>query len=82
MGPKKRLAKTRNELAASGIAGLIYLPNLWWNWSHGFVSYLHVRDNAELTGLMTEVWQETRDPLRVLRATVTSARTGLKLATP
>ena len=32
------------------IALLIYLPNLWWNWSHGFVSYLHVRDNAELTG--------------------------------
>ena len=27
----------------------IYLPNLWWNWSHGFVSYLHVRDNAELS---------------------------------
>ena len=36
-------------LAAAGIAVLIYLPNLWWNWSHGFVSYLHVRDNAELS---------------------------------
>jgi Dolichyl-phosphate-mannose-protein mannosyltransferase len=36
--------------AASGLALLIYLPNLWWNWSHGFVSYLHVRDNAELSG--------------------------------
>jgi 4-amino-4-deoxy-L-arabinose transferase-like glycosyltransferase len=36
--------------AAAGIAVLIYLPNLWWNWSHGFVSYLHVRDNAELSG--------------------------------
>jgi 4-amino-4-deoxy-L-arabinose transferase-like glycosyltransferase len=36
--------------AATGIAGLIYLPNLWWNWSHGFVSYLHVRDNAALSG--------------------------------
>jgi len=31
------------------IAFLIYLPNLWWNWSHGFVSYLHLRDNAELS---------------------------------
>src|SRR6266852_6114448 len=40
----------RPLLAATGIAGLIYLPNLWWNWSHGFVSYLHVRDNAELSG--------------------------------
>ena len=37
--------------AAAGIAVLIYLPNLWWNWSHGFVSYLHVRDNAELSGV-------------------------------
>ncbi len=36
-------------LVAAGIAVAIYLPNLWWNWSHGFVSYLHVRDNAELT---------------------------------
>jgi len=35
--------------AATAIAGVIYLPNLWWNWSHGFVSYLHVRDNAALS---------------------------------
>jgi 4-amino-4-deoxy-L-arabinose transferase-like glycosyltransferase len=34
---------------AAAIALLIYLPNFWWNWSHGFVSYLHVRDNAELS---------------------------------
>jgi 4-amino-4-deoxy-L-arabinose transferase-like glycosyltransferase len=38
----------RPLLGATAIAGLIYLPNLWWNWSHGFVSYLHVRDNAAL----------------------------------
>lgn len=37
-------------LAATGIAILILLPNLWWNWSHGFVSFLHLRDNAELSG--------------------------------
>ena len=36
-------------LGAAAIAVLLYLPNLWWNWSHGFVSYLHVRDNAELS---------------------------------
>jgi 4-amino-4-deoxy-L-arabinose transferase-like glycosyltransferase len=36
--------------AAIGIAVLITLPNLWWNWSHGFVSFLHVRDNADLSG--------------------------------
>ena len=40
----------RALLGASGIALLIYLPNLSWNWSNGFVSYLHVRDNAELSG--------------------------------
>jgi len=39
----------RPLLAAAGIAALIYLPNLWWNWSYGFVSYLHVRDNAHLS---------------------------------
>ena len=40
----------RPLLAAAALAFLIYLPNLWWNWSHSFVSYLHVRDNAELSG--------------------------------
>jgi 4-amino-4-deoxy-L-arabinose transferase-like glycosyltransferase len=42
----------RPLLAAAGLALLFYLPNLWWNWHHGFVSYLHVRDNAELTGTL------------------------------
>ena len=37
-------------LAATGIALLIYSPNFWWNWSNGFVSYLHTRDNAALNG--------------------------------
>jgi 4-amino-4-deoxy-L-arabinose transferase-like glycosyltransferase len=39
----------RPLVGVTAIAGLIYLPNLWWNWSHGFVSYLHVRDNAALS---------------------------------
>lgn len=39
----------RPLLTAAGIAVLLYLPNLWWNWSNGFVSYLHVRDNAGLS---------------------------------
>ena len=40
---------TRLSLAL-GIAFLIYSPNLWWNWSNGFVSYLHTRDDAALAG--------------------------------
>src|SRR5713101_2352637 len=40
----------RPLLAALGVALLIYSPNFWWNWSNGFVSYLHTRDNAALNG--------------------------------
>jgi 4-amino-4-deoxy-L-arabinose transferase-like glycosyltransferase len=40
----------RPLLAATGLALLLYSPNFWWNWSYGFVSYLHTRDNAELNG--------------------------------
>ena len=28
----------------------IYAPNFWWNWSNGFVSYLHTRYSAALSG--------------------------------
>jgi 4-amino-4-deoxy-L-arabinose transferase-like glycosyltransferase len=46
----------RRHLAGLGIAvavaALFYLPNLWWNWSHGFATYLHIRDNAELGGTL------------------------------
>jgi 4-amino-4-deoxy-L-arabinose transferase-like glycosyltransferase len=38
----------RPLLAAIVIALLIYSPNFWWNWSNGFVSYVHVKDNAGL----------------------------------
>jgi hypothetical protein len=40
----------RPLLTAAGIALLLYSPNFWWNWSNGFVSYLHTRDNAALSG--------------------------------
>jgi 4-amino-4-deoxy-L-arabinose transferase-like glycosyltransferase len=39
-------------LAATALALLIFTPNLWWNWDHGFVSFLHLRDNAHITGAM------------------------------
>jgi hypothetical protein len=37
-------------IAATGVALAILMPNLWWNWSHGFASFRAVRDNAHLTG--------------------------------
>jgi 4-amino-4-deoxy-L-arabinose transferase-like glycosyltransferase len=40
----------RGLAAATGIALVLYSPNFWWNWSNGFVSYLHTRDNAALSG--------------------------------
>jgi len=40
----------RGLLAATATALLLYSPNFWWNWSNGFVSYLHTRDNAALSG--------------------------------
>ena len=40
----------RPLLGATGISLLLYSPNFWWNWSNGFVSYLHTRDNAALSG--------------------------------
>jgi 4-amino-4-deoxy-L-arabinose transferase-like glycosyltransferase len=40
----------RALLATGGLALLIYAPNLWWNWQHGFVSYRHTADNADFTG--------------------------------
>jgi 4-amino-4-deoxy-L-arabinose transferase-like glycosyltransferase len=35
-------------LVALGLAFAIYSPNLVWNWQHGFVSYRHTEDNADL----------------------------------
>jgi len=37
---------------ALAVAALFYVPNLWWNWSHHFATYLHTRDNAELGGTL------------------------------
>jgi len=37
-------------LLALAVGLVIVAPNLWWNANHGFVSILHVRDNAQLGG--------------------------------
>ncbi|HLO77366.1 MAG TPA: glycosyltransferase family 39 protein [Magnetospirillum sp.] len=44
------LAKARGLWLAVGLGVLIYLPNLIWNASNGFVSYVHTKDNANLKG--------------------------------
>ncbi len=36
--------------AAAALGLVIYAPNFYWNAAHGFVSYLHTRDNADLGG--------------------------------
>ncbi|HZK90410.1 MAG TPA: glycosyltransferase family 39 protein [Stellaceae bacterium] len=37
---------------ALAVGALFTLPNLWWNWDHGFATFLHVRDNAGLHGTL------------------------------
>ena len=32
------------------VAFLIFLPNLWWNFQNGFVTFLHTKDNADIQG--------------------------------
>ncbi len=39
----------RPRFWAAVLAGIfIYLPNLWWNWSNGFPSYLHTGENINI----------------------------------
>jgi hypothetical protein len=40
----------RRFAAAIALALLIYSPNFFWNWQHGFASYHHTEANAALTG--------------------------------
>ena len=37
---------------AMALALLIYAPNFFWNWQHGFVSYHHTEANAALGGTL------------------------------
>jgi len=46
---RARLASWR-PAAVVGVALLFYAPNFLWNAAHGFVSYLHTKDNANLAG--------------------------------
>jgi hypothetical protein len=42
----------RGLCVALAVAAVIFAPNIWWNWSHHFATYLHTRDNAELGGTL------------------------------
>lgn len=42
----------RQPLLAGLIALVCYLPNFYWNAANGFASYLHTKDNANLSGTL------------------------------
>jgi hypothetical protein len=43
-------------LVATSVALLVCSPNVWWNWTHGFATILHVRDNAGVSGFLVHPW--------------------------
>ena len=50
---ERRALSWRGPALAVAIAVLFYLPNLVWNLQHGFVSYRHTADNANLSGALS-----------------------------
>lgn len=47
--PQRRpLLRRPGPWLATLIGVALYLPNLWWNWSHGFASYRHTGENANI----------------------------------
>jgi 4-amino-4-deoxy-L-arabinose transferase-like glycosyltransferase len=48
LGVRQERRHLAGLLGATALAILVYLPNLWWNWAHGFVSYRHTGANADL----------------------------------
>lgn len=48
----RRLWRRPGLWLALGLGVVIYLPNLYWNYDNGFVSYAHTRDNANLEGAL------------------------------
>jgi len=46
--PYRRHLKNARLYAAMAVAALVYSPNLLWNISNHFASFLHTRDNAHL----------------------------------
>lgn len=47
---RRDLLRRPGPWAAAALGVAIYLPNLWWNWTHGMASYRHTGENANLGG--------------------------------
>ncbi len=52
---KTFLLKERGLYLASVIAAIVFLPNLLWNASNRFSSFLHTKDNAHLEGSLFHI---------------------------
>lgn len=48
--PDDPIWKRRKFWQAMIVALILYIPNVMWNWSNGFSSYLHVGENINLGG--------------------------------
>lgn len=49
--PYREYLKQPRCYVAGLIALLVMVPNIWWNLQHGFVSFLHTKDNAHLENI-------------------------------
>ncbi len=47
---RRDVFKSRGFYISLVIAFLIFLPNLWWNFQNGFVTFLHTKENADIHG--------------------------------
>ncbi len=45
---RRRYFKAPGLYLAMGIALLLFLPNLWWNYHHDFISFVHTREISQV----------------------------------
>jgi len=48
--PSRKVLNTLKGYAAGAIAGLIFLPNILWNFAHDFATVTHTAENANMRG--------------------------------
>ncbi len=44
----RRYLKSAELYIAMGIAFMIFLPNLWWNYQHDFISFVHTKEISQV----------------------------------